>query len=106
MTPNSSFAAADRQTATRVRSGYHKATKIKLWYNANNPKTLTKSLHRLAQYAKTLSNNIAFNLSKAQLEKISGGQSFSSAISHAKIKFTVDTGRIRVYTLVITKNKR
>ena len=84
-------------------SGYHRATKIKLWYNANNPRTLGSSLHQLAQYAKTLSANVAFKLSGSQLASIKKGQAFSASLPHARVKFSVSSGRIRAYTLSFSR---
>lgn len=83
-------------------TAYHKATTIELRYNANNPATRTKSLQQMGQYAKVLSDNVAFKLSTAQLRKIAHGQSFAASAPQASVKFTVAPGPIHVYTLSIS----
>lgn len=87
---------------TVIGIGYKQATKVKLFYDANNPATRSKSLAMMATYAKVLSGNTAFHITKAMLRDIKHGKSFSQTLNGVNIMFKVNRERIDEYVLIIS----
>lgn len=83
--------------------GYHSATQVQIFFTVNVASTRHSGLKQLSTYAKALSENSAFTISKAMLQNIARGKAFSKGEKTYKVSFKVQHMRKDQYVLQIDK---